>query len=178
MYTGSIISYFEPRIHSKLALKLWATPYRTESLNIKTIGNFLRSSTIHWTTVMTYIAAKSSHNVKIIRSVYTVLSTLCTIQSFFPNIFLSNNRICVFQRDDTKEITFYVKGADSVLIEKVQYNDWLEEEVSRIVEILISDLKYIPLFWKFTYEELLNLWTKIIFMQDFFLNPYKRNCWY
>lgn len=31
---------------------------------------------------------------------------------------------------ETGKITFYVKGADSVMQSIVQYNDWLNEEVS------------------------------------------------
>lgn len=35
-----------------------------------------------------------------------------------------------FQDESTGEITFYMKGADVVMAGIVQYNDWLEEEVS------------------------------------------------
>ena len=35
----------------------------------------------------------------------------------------------VIQEEDTGEITFYLKGADVVMMSIVQYNDWLEEEV-------------------------------------------------
>lgn len=35
-----------------------------------------------------------------------------------------------FQDESTGEITFYMKGADVVMSGIVQYNDWLEEEVS------------------------------------------------
>lgn len=34
------------------------------------------------------------------------------------------------QDESTGEITFYMKGADVVMAGIVQYNDWLEEEVS------------------------------------------------
>ena len=34
------------------------------------------------------------------------------------------------KEEETGEITFYLKGADSVMQSIVQYNDWLEEEVS------------------------------------------------
>lgn len=36
----------------------------------------------------------------------------------------------VFQDESTGEITFYMKGADVVMAGIVQYNDWLEEEVT------------------------------------------------
>lgn len=35
------------------------------------------------------------------------------------------------QDESTAEITFYMKGADVAMSPIVQYNDWLEEEVSR-----------------------------------------------
>lgn len=38
--------------------------------------------------------------------------------------------VTLFQEDATNEITFYMKGADVVMSSVVQYNDWLEEEVS------------------------------------------------
>lgn len=41
---------------------------------------------------------------------------------------------CVFlalQDESTAEITFYMKGADVAMSTIVQYNDWLEEEVTR-----------------------------------------------
>ena len=34
-----------------------------------------------------------------------------------------------FQEDETGEVTFYMKGADTVMQSVVQYNDWLDEEV-------------------------------------------------
>lgn len=34
------------------------------------------------------------------------------------------------QDESTAEITFYMKGADAVMSTIVQYNDWLEEEVT------------------------------------------------
>lgn len=36
----------------------------------------------------------------------------------------------VLQDESTAEITFYMKGADTAMAAIVQYNDWLEEEVS------------------------------------------------
>lgn len=36
----------------------------------------------------------------------------------------------LLQDESTGEITFYMKGADVVMAGIVQYNDWLEEEVS------------------------------------------------
>ena len=43
----------------------------------------------------------------------------------------------------TGEITFYMKGADSVMSSIVQYNDWMEEEVSMDNSSLISrDVQY------------------------------------
>lgn len=35
-----------------------------------------------------------------------------------------------FQDESTAEITFYMKGADVAMSAIVQYNDWLEEEVT------------------------------------------------
>lgn len=35
-----------------------------------------------------------------------------------------------FQDESTAEITFYMKGADVAMSTIVQYNDWLEEEVT------------------------------------------------
>ena len=34
------------------------------------------------------------------------------------------------QEEESGEITFYMKGADMVMQSIVQYNDWLDEEVS------------------------------------------------
>ena len=39
------------------------------------------------------------------------------------------NLIPLSQDEETREITFYMKGADVVMTAIVQYNDWLEEEV-------------------------------------------------
>lgn len=41
-------------------------------------------------------------------------------------------RLRPLQDQNTGEITFYLKGADVVMANIVQYNDWLEEEVSSI----------------------------------------------
>ncbi len=41
-----------------------------------------------------------------------------------------NVEIVLFQEEETGEITFYMKGADTVMTSMVQYNDWLEEEVT------------------------------------------------
>ena len=41
------------------------------------------------------------------------------------------------KEEETGEITFYLKGADSVMQSIVQYNDWLEEEVSGCGLLLI-----------------------------------------
>ena len=43
---------------------------------------------------------------------------------------MSVNWCCVFQEEESGEIIFYLKGADTVMQPIVQYNDWLEEEVS------------------------------------------------
>ena len=40
-----------------------------------------------------------------------------------------------FQEEETGEITFYMKGADMVMQTIVQYNDWLEEEVSSRINL-------------------------------------------
>ena len=37
-----------------------------------------------------------------------------------------------FQNEETKEITFYLKGADIVMTHIVQYNDWLNEECGNL----------------------------------------------
>ena len=36
----------------------------------------------------------------------------------------------IVQEEESGEITFYMKGADMVMQSIVQYNDWLDEEVS------------------------------------------------
>ena len=38
--------------------------------------------------------------------------------------------LLLFQDEESGEIVFYMKGADSVMQTIVQYNDWLDEEVS------------------------------------------------
>lgn len=45
---------------------------------------------------------------------------------------LSTTSYQLFQDESTGEITFYMKGADVVMSGIVQYNDWLEEEVSSV----------------------------------------------
>lgn len=37
-----------------------------------------------------------------------------------------------YQDEETNEIIFYMKGADIVMQTHVNYNDWLEEEVSTL----------------------------------------------
>lgn len=39
---------------------------------------------------------------------------------------------CFGQDESTGEITFYMKGADVMMAGIVQYNDWLEEEVTNL----------------------------------------------
>jgi len=38
--------------------------------------------------------------------------------------------VFVKQDEESGEITFYMKGADVVMHNVVQYNDWMDEEVS------------------------------------------------
>ena len=38
----------------------------------------------------------------------------------------------VRQDEESGEITFYMKGADVVMHNVVQYNDWMDEEVRRL----------------------------------------------
>ena len=38
--------------------------------------------------------------------------------------------VFVRQDEESGEITFYMKGADVVMHNVVQYNDWMDEEVS------------------------------------------------
>lgn len=40
--------------------------------------------------------------------------------------------LTLLQDESTAEITFYMKGADVAMSTIVQYNDWLEEEVSKL----------------------------------------------
>lgn len=40
--------------------------------------------------------------------------------------------LALLQDESTGEITFYMKGADVAMSTIVQYNDWLEEEVSAL----------------------------------------------
>ena len=42
------------------------------------------------------------------------------------------------QDEDTGEIMFYMKGADMVMQTIVQYNDWLDEEVSAASTLLVG----------------------------------------
>lgn len=37
---------------------------------------------------------------------------------------------CLRQDEESGEIAFYMKGADVVMHNVVQYNDWMDEEVS------------------------------------------------
>uniref|UniRef100_A0A8C9JQE2 Phospholipid-transporting ATPase n=1 Tax=Panthera tigris altaica TaxID=74533 RepID=A0A8C9JQE2_PANTA len=57
------------------------------------------------------------------------IQTYCILQMFpFTS---ESKRMGVIVRDEsTAEITFYMKGADVAMSSIVQYNDWLEEEVS------------------------------------------------
>lgn len=49
--------------------------------------------------------------------------------------------LCIFIQDDQSgEIIFYLKGADVVMTSIVQYNDWLEEEVTIYVLLLYNKL--------------------------------------
>lgn len=42
---------------------------------------------------------------------------------------------CKIQDESSGEITFYMKGADVAMSTIVQYNDWLEEEVRKKINI-------------------------------------------
>lgn len=46
----------------------------------------------------------------------------------------------LLQDESTAEITFYMKGADVAMSTIVQYNDWLEEEVSKLSSALYKCL--------------------------------------
>jgi len=43
----------------------------------------------------------------------------------------------MWQDDDSGEISFYMKGADIVMHNVVQYNDWMDEEVSYLMLLLL-----------------------------------------
>ncbi|KAG7268239.1 hypothetical protein CRUP_036452 [Coryphaenoides rupestris] len=51
-----------------------------------------------------------------------------TILQIFPFTYESKRMGIIVRDESTGEITFYMKGADSVMAGIVQYNDWLEEE--------------------------------------------------
>jgi hypothetical protein len=53
----------------------------------------------------------------------------CTLGSSLGKRFIVCHDAIFRQEQSTGEITFYMKGADMVMNNIVQYNDWLEEEV-------------------------------------------------
>ncbi|XP_030873212.1 probable phospholipid-transporting ATPase IIB [Leptonychotes weddellii] len=55
--------------------------------------------------------------------------TYCILQ-MFPFTSESKRMGVIIRDESTAEITFYMKGADVAMSSIVQYNDWLEEEVS------------------------------------------------
>jgi len=55
-----------------------------------------------------------------------------TILQIFPFTYESKRMGIIVRDESTGEITFYMKGADVVMAGIVQYNDWLEEEVSGV----------------------------------------------
>lgn len=61
-------------------------------------------------------------------------------QGFFTGItaaqLSSESFLTLLQDESTAEITFYMKGADVAMSTIVQYNDWLEEEVSKLFSAL------------------------------------------
>lgn len=61
----------------------------------------------------------------------TPLGTLLSykILQVFPFTSESKRMGIILQDCDTGEITFYMKGADTIMQTIVKYNDWLEEEV-------------------------------------------------
>lgn len=48
----------------------------------------------------------------------------------------------IVQDDQTRTITLYVKGADSIMCRKVRYNDWLEEECGNLAREGLRTLVY------------------------------------
>ena len=48
------------------------------------------------------------------------------------------------QDEESGEITFYMKGADIVMHNVVQYNDWMDEEVSYMLLMLFLAYIYSP----------------------------------
>jgi len=52
--------------------------------------------------------------------------------TFSVGLVICTNGTCVLLRQDEEsgEIAFYMKGADVVMRNVVQYNDWMDEEVS------------------------------------------------
>jgi phospholipid-translocating ATPase len=61
----------------------------------------------------------------------TPLGTLLSynILQVFPFTSESKRMGIILQDCETREITFYMKGADTIMQTIVKYNDWLEEEV-------------------------------------------------
>ena len=41
---------------------------------------------------------------------------------------------CTVQDDSSGEIVLYMKGADTVMAAKVEYNDWLDEECTNLAQ--------------------------------------------
>ena len=50
------------------------------------------------------------------------------------------------QDEESGEITFYMKGADIVMRNVVQYNDWMDEEVSYYV-LLLQFIAFLSGMW-------------------------------
>lgn len=46
--------------------------------------------------------------------------------------------VFIFQEESTGDIIFFMKGADVVMSSIVQYNDWLDEEVSKEKKIYLQ----------------------------------------
>jgi hypothetical protein len=64
--------------------------------------------------------------------VINVLSFIVSTASTHFN--LNNDRnVFIMQDNETGEISFYMKGADVVMRNIVQYNDWMDEEVSTVI---------------------------------------------
>ncbi|EEB12761.1 cation-transporting ATPase, putative [Pediculus humanus corporis] len=55
-----------------------------------------------------------------------------TILKIFPFTSESKRMGIIVRNEETKEITFYLKGADIVMTHIVQYNDWLNEECGNL----------------------------------------------
>jgi len=43
--------------------------------------------------------------------------------------------VFLWQDEESGEIAFYMKGADIVMHNVVQYNDWMDEEVRRFISV-------------------------------------------